>query len=263
MKKIRFGISFFLLIFVCILFNRFVLLLNYLFALILHELAHVLVARSKGYSLKMLKFDLFGLSVELNEKIEDKDSFIINLAGPLLNLLLVLLCMAMYWLIPVSFHYLNVFCMANIMLAFFNMIPIYPLDGGKIFSSMIKNDKLYKKLDLVVRLVMASVFVGLFVYTMNKNINFMFLIFAIFFITSSCKRTPTMSIFKYTTNKNFEKVVMLKVKETESLFNLIKKIKQNRYTIFYNSLNKKYLDEEEIINLATKYPLTLTLKDIE
>lgn len=263
MKKIKFGVSFFLLIFLCLLLNRFVLLINYLSALILHELAHLFVAKSKGYSLKFIKFDVFGLSVELNEKIYDKDSFYINISGPILNLLLVLICMALYWLVPSSFYYLNVFCIANLTLAVFNLLPIYPLDGGKIFSTIIKNDKLYNILETVVRIVISFVFLLLFICTFNNGFNYLYLIVAVFFITSSNKRTPTMSIFKYTTNKSFNKVTMLKVGENENLFNLIKKIKSSHYTIFYVPQSKCFIDEEDLVDLATKLPLTTTIKEIK
>jgi len=84
-----------------------------------------------------------------------------------------------------------------------------------------------------------------------------------FFITSKGKQKPTMSIFKYRKNKHFDKVVILKVSETETLFNLIKQIKSNHYTIFYVPKLNKYFDEDNIINISLKYPLTSMIYQIE
>ena len=132
MKKFKVGISFLLLVLVCVVFQKFTLLINYILALMLHELAHIFVATKCGYTLKEFKLSLFGVAVELNEKIDEKDSFAINISGPFFNLFLCLICVALYWLIPVSFSILNTFCISNLTLAIFNLLPIYPLDGFKL-----------------------------------------------------------------------------------------------------------------------------------
>ena len=90
---------------------------------------------------------MFGLSLELDSRVEDKDSFAINIAGPVMNLSLVIICLAINFLFPISIVYLNTFCISNLVLAVFNMLPVYPLDGGKIVSSMISKDKVFKRVD--------------------------------------------------------------------------------------------------------------------
>ena len=140
MKKVKLGASLILLVLLAILTNSFSLIINYLLALTLHELAHLFVATKLGYSLKFIKLDMFGLSIELNEAIADKDSFKINVAGPVFNLLLCVICMALYWLLPLSYFYLNTFCFANLVLAIFNLLPIYPLDGYRIVDSFCRFD---------------------------------------------------------------------------------------------------------------------------
>lgn len=262
MKKIKFGKSFFLLILVCLIFKKSVIFFNYLSALILHEIAHLLVAKSKGYSLKCIKFDILGMSVDLNEKIEDSDNFSINIAGPLCNLIIVLFCMALYWLIPVSFKFLNLFCVSNLTLAVFNILPIYPLDGGKIFNSLIKNNKTYNILGVAIRIIFVVVFVVLFLLSFKTNANYFYLVFAIFFATSSKKRAPTLSIFK-NSNKKFEEIRFVKVDCNQNLYDLIKKIKSNKYTIFYHSETNKFINEDDLIALATSFPLSTNVKDIK
>lgn len=263
MKKLKVGSSFFLLIIVCLLSKNIVLMINYLLALFLHELAHLWVAERKGYSLKNIRLDLFGLAVELNEKIDDKDQFTINIAGPICNLLICVLCLATYWLIPLSYMYLNTFCFANLILAIFNLLPIYPLDGGKIFRGLIKSDKVYKILNNIIRFSLATLFICAFVVSCFNVPNLWLLVLFIFFLTSRADKTPTMSIFKYRHNKHFDKVVILKVEETETLFNLIKQIKSHHYTIFYVPKLNKYFDEDNVIDLSLKFPLTTKIKNTD
>ena len=235
---------------------------NYLLALFLHEIAHLIVATKRGYTLKKIKLDMFGLAVELNEKIDEKDQFSINVAGPLLNLFLCVLCLASYWLWPFTYFYLNTFCLSNLILAIFNLLPVYPLDGGKIFRGMIKSDKAYKILDCIVRFILATLFICAFVITCFNIPNFLFVALALFFLTSKANKTPTLSIFKYRKNKHFDRVVILKVDESDTLFNLIKLIKSHHYTIFYVSKLKKYFDEDMIIDLSLKHTLSKRLVDL-
>lgn len=262
MKKFRIEPSFLLLVFLSICFNQTSILINYLFALILHELAHLYIATKRGYNLKQIKIDLFGMAVELDESIDDSDTFAINIAGPCLNLFLCIICMALYWLIPTSFNYLNNFCIANLVLALFNLLPVYPLDGGKIFSGIVKNKKAYRILDCIVRYAFASVFICAFLFSCATIPNYMLLLIAFFFIISKGKNRSALSIFKYRHNKNFDKVVIIKVKETENLFNIIKQINQQHYTIFYVAERDIYYNEDKIIEKAVEFPLTTTLKEL-
>lgn len=262
MKKIKIGPSFFLLITVCLLTKNLLLVTNYLLALFMHELAHLWVAGKRGYSLKRIKLDMFGLAVDLNEKIDDKDQFSINIAGPVCNLLLCVLCLATYWLIPISYIYLNTFCFANLILALFNLLPVYPLDGGKIFRGIVKSDKAYCVLDKIIRFSLASLSICAFIVSCFNFPNLLLLALALFFITSKADKTPTMSIFKYRQNKHFDKVVILKVEVTETLFNLLKQIKSHHYTIFYVPKLNKYFDEDMVIDLSLKNSLITQILDL-
>lgn len=262
MKKFKVGISFFVLVLLCVLTNQLMLLFNYFVALILHELAHLLVATSKGYKLKQMHLSICGLFIKLDEQIEDKDAFLINIAGPSLNLLLSVFCIAVFWLVPASYSYLNTFCVANLALAVFNLLPVYPLDGGKVINGMFKNKKHFKLFNNVAKYTLFALFASLFIYSCFNLINYFYLIMALFFLTLTDYNAPTMSVFKFDKHKKIEKVILLKAKPTETLFTLLKQLKNGNYTIFYCKEHpKSYLDEDDIINLATKYPLTTQIKD--
>ncbi len=255
MKKFKVSISFLLLVLLCIITQKFLLLINYVLALLLHELAHLFVAVKRGYTLKNFKLSLFGVAVELNEKIDDKDSFCINIAGPIFNLFLSLVCVATYWLIPKSYLILNTFCVANLTLAVFNLLPIYPLDGGKIFSSFV-SPKTFKFAEKIVCYGVSICLIFTFIFTSINQPNWFLLLFAIFFLTAKKDKESEMSLFKYSKNKKIEKVVLLKTNGEETLFDLLKKIQTRKYTIFYfNKTKPQYIDEDKIIELATIYPL--------
>ncbi len=261
MKKIKIGTGFFLIVILCLLFNKLSLLINYLLALGFHEIAHLFVAYQRGYSLKLIRLDIFGLSVELKEKIDNNDMFAINITGPLINILLCLICFTLYYFIPKSFVVLNEFCVSNFVLAVFNLVPIYPLDGGKLIKGIVKDNKKYRKIDKCIRYGFVVLFLLLFLINLNKGINYIYLVLIVFFISSQPKNIPTFSLFKQNKGK-LDKIELLKVEGNEKLFELVKKIKHNKYTIFYCCEIQKYIDEDKIVEMATKYPLDAQISSI-
>ena len=263
MKKLKIGVSFFALVIVCVITHKIVLLINYFSALIIHELAHLFVAKNKGYNLKQIRLDIFGLSIALKEDVEHKDEFAVNVAGPLCNLIMCLICCSLYYFFPITTKVLNEFCLSNFALAAFNFLPIYPLDGGKIFYGLIKSDKLYNVLDKIIRYSFVTVFAVLFVVSCFSNANFMLLVMVIFFLTSGKKRTPTFSIFKFS-KKTQLKIRLVKIKEDMDILTLVKFLKKSTYTIFYcNTLSKKFIDEDEWIEISLSHKLNTKLKDVE
>ena len=261
MKKFKISISFFVLIIFCLIFKNFLLLLNYLIALTIHEMSHILVAYTKGYKLKKIKLDMFGMSVDLDSPLDDKDNFSVNIAGPISNLLVCLLCLACYSIIPSSFHFLNTFCISNLTLAIFNLIPIYPLDGGKIFYKFIDNKKYYKFLNFSIRLTIISLSL-FFAYINLFNSKILFILTAIFFTITNKKPTPSLVFFKNLKTKSIQKIELIKIDSQSNLYDLIKLIKSNKYTIFYSeNLQQKYFNQDDLISISLKYPLSTKIKD--
>lgn len=80
-----------------------------------------------------------------NLKNPRRDAALISLAGPASNLFFAIIISAIFFrldlvtIIPTSivFNILYYIIYFNLLLAFFNLIPIHPLDGGKIFTGFL------------------------------------------------------------------------------------------------------------------------------
>jgi stage IV sporulation protein FB len=114
---------------------------------------------------------LFNGAAEMNlSQIHERDSIKIVAAGPLSNLLL---CFAS--LIPISMGYNNQFITdfanVNLLLLIFNIIPIYPLDGGRLLRDGLyligKNRKSSVMISSSISLLLSSLLLVYAIVTMN------------------------------------------------------------------------------------------------
>lgn len=114
-----------------------------LFASVLaHELGHSLVAIAKGIPVRSITLFIFGGVAALSEESEEPgDEFLIAIAGPAVSVAIAAVSYVLY--LPaqaiseqVAAILLYLF-VANAILVVFNMIPGYPLDGGRVLRSII------------------------------------------------------------------------------------------------------------------------------
>jgi Zn-dependent protease/predicted transcriptional regulator len=116
-------------------------------ALLLHELAHSLLAKARGLRVRAITlFALGGVSQIESEASDAKSEFWIAIAGPITSVVIGLVVLGTARLagwapgaeaaIPVI-AVLVWLGYINIMLAAFNMIPGYPLDGGRVLRAVI------------------------------------------------------------------------------------------------------------------------------
>ncbi len=190
MKKIYFQIrksfsfiqidySFVLLLVLAFLLDSVRVYFLYVLFIILHELSHMLVARKLGYLPEKLKLTMFGASLEGFDDFLLLDEIKIVLAGPLFNLFVIVCCYLSFWFYPESFEFLNNVLVVNQSILFFNLLPIFPLDAGRIllcFASVKKGRKeglqFIKKLSFVFVLFLFVLSIFSFFYLFNFALGF-------------------------------------------------------------------------------------------
>lgn len=111
-------------------------------SLVFHELCHSLVARRYGLSIRGITLFLFGGVAEMeSEPMTPKVEFLMAIAGPISSLGLAVLFNLManvFHLIGAGDSMIGVFqylSSLNVVLAIFNLIPAFPMDGGRVLRA--------------------------------------------------------------------------------------------------------------------------------
>ncbi|MCH5165812.1 MAG: site-2 protease family protein [Clostridiales bacterium] len=157
-------------------------------AVLLHECAHARIARKLGYELNLIKLMPYGAALCGSEQIKPKHEILIALAGPMINLAVATGFAALWWLVPSCYMFTEAFCRCNIYIAFFNLLPVYPLDGGRVALAMLslrfKRVKAYKIMRIV-SAVFGMAALALFALSAVYALNLCLLSVGIFMLLSS------------------------------------------------------------------------------
>lgn len=171
--------------------------------LLLHELAHSIVAKSRGLRVRAITlFALGGVSQIESEAPDAKSEFFIAIVGPLTSLVIGFVLMGIVRLSgwrPGSEPSNPVIAVLlwlgyiNVTLAIFNMIPGYPLDGGRVLRAIIwginKNMKRATQAAAFVGQVVAFLFIlfGLFRFFVGENFGGLWLAFIGWFLLDAAR----------------------------------------------------------------------------
>lgn len=149
-------------------------ILTYL--LVVHELGHFISAKVLGVSVYQICIYPFGGISKVDSRINIplKKELIILIAGPLMQIL-------GYKLLYLFMHNqleLNLFTIYNYSILVFNLLPIYPLDGGKILNNLLSYKFSYlKSINITIKIsfiIIIALFILSFIISTNLNIILMF-----------------------------------------------------------------------------------------
>ena len=113
-------------------------------SVLLHELSHSLVSKRLGIPVNKITLFIFGGIAQIDKEPDTPDDELkISIAGPAMSLVLFALFMLLAKIlnlfgasqvVVVALSYLS---SANLLLTIFNLIPAFPMDGGRVLRSII------------------------------------------------------------------------------------------------------------------------------
>ena len=193
----------------------------------LHELGHLFAGILLGFKPKSLSFNPLGLSInfwvnttDYNKKILKGNllaikKLVIALSGPMVNFILVII----FLILDKSFFGFRVefLVYSNILIGIFNLIPIYPLDGGRIIKNVLHIfyglEHTYDYINIIskISIVFLTMFSSLMILYL-KNISVMFILGYLWYLVINenkvyCQR---MKIYNIINNEYQKEKLVLK-----------------------------------------------------
>ncbi len=218
---------FILTVIVAIVFTATDFLLALISAVILHELGHAMMAKHYGAVVSRITLTPFGGALKIQTRIlTSQQKCVIYLTGPVVSLLFSLLFGVMVWLFPVIFGYLEYLVAANFLVGVINLLPIYPLDGGKILAQYIQAKIIFLWSDIVFAFILI---VALFLQ------NWWWTCFAIMILIQinwEYKQSLYFDKFTYRNQSKTGQFVRCAVLSNTTLFNAYKMINKKHPTEF-------------------------------
>ena len=195
--SINIHVSFFLLILLIPLFGiRWVFLITAIFFFVtVHELCHSLAARYFGITVREITLlPIGGISAMAKMPEKPGQELAIALAGPLSNIVILVLFYyplkyllglgallhpsTLTWPATIAYAY-----WMNLMLAGFNLLPAFPMDGGRVLRALLASKLGYRKATKIA-VGFGHVFALIFAYLGIVRFNIILIVIAIFIYTA-------------------------------------------------------------------------------
>lgn len=230
--------SSFLIFLLLLLFSGYI---NYAVILLIiitfHEIGHIITIKSLGYKItKIVIYPIGGIiTTNININISSNKLFLISISGILMQILL-------GFLIPNSINNYEVFHSLNIALIIYNLLPIYPLDGYKIYLSLIERCFSYS---LCIKISYILSMIGIFIlFSYTKSIiTFIYLYYLnIFYLLNYKYYMHKFLLERYLYNFKY-----CKIKYVSSINNIFK----TRYN--YIKYDNIYIEEKDVLSKIFAY----------
>ena len=215
--------------------------------LLIHELGHILVAYKCNVKIREINIFPLGAIIKFQYLlgIDPFKEIIISFAGPLVNLIIVFLSLLLTKYNS-SFKYMNLIIESNLLLFIINMLPIIPLDGGRILKSILYMKKGFRFSNIIMTIIgkitlTLIAFIGIF-YIDNIAEVFILIIIIIYLIRAA-KKEKEMAAFiliqsisrkpSILKNNKIMKAHFLVAMKNTKLKSILDIILPNRYNIIF------------------------------
>jgi len=258
--------AFFFVLIYCVFFGKLQAFATITILALIHEAGHAIVALRYGYKLKRVRLLPFGAELCGQDLFLPLHEIRIALAGPITNFGICLICVALMWVWPAAYSNLKLVFDCSLSLALFNLLPFFPLDGGRIFVALV-SQKLGRDLALKTAKIF-TIFFGIFLLILfsvslfiSFNLTFGIMGFSlvlssIFISTNSKYERLTSASFKQKKLKSGLVQKHIAISENSSIYSAFSNVDARTQAVFcvQDDFGKEiiHLSESDIENAINK-----------
>jgi len=176
LRKVRIHITLWFIIGIAIITGYFYDLFMMLIIIFIHEIGHILFAHFFSWRITNITILPFGGKVEIEEYGNKpiKEDFYVTIGGPIQHIWLWGLFYLLFITSVISEHTYYSFNQYNLMILLFNLLPIWPLDGGKLINILLSMKKPFAnahKATLWISLFSLAIFIALLLLITPYHLN--------------------------------------------------------------------------------------------
>lgn len=175
----------------------------YALTALLHECGHIFCASRLGFKCERISLMPYGAAATCQtEGISRADEIKLALAGPAVNAFICVATAGLWWFFPVTYAYTDTIFTASAVMLAINLLPAYPLDGGRVARCLLcalLPEKGVKIAMRAISLMLAAALVALF-FVALKNLSL--LTFASFLVCSAFSREIPLTRINFAAKKS-------------------------------------------------------------
>lgn len=240
LSKLYFHPLFLFIAFICALTGNFKEFTIFFLLIIIHELGHIIGGLYYNWNIEKIIILPFGgitiFNIKLNTPL--KEEFIVTILGPMFQMIFYILCINLFFdnVILTRYHY---------PLLIFNLIPIIPLDGSKIFNIIFNKIFCFKNSHLLSILISCLIILSIFIIVIYNNYGLIYILMFLFLIIKTISEIKSHKqlinkfvLERYLYNFKFKNIKIIKNKKINNMF-------KDKKHFFY--LNDKLYEESAIL----------------
>ncbi len=233
-----------------------------------HECAHAFCARRMGYTLDKIVLMPYGAVISGDiSGIPPKEELSVCVAGPLANGATALLFIAVWWLYPEAYPYTEAAAYISASLFLVNLLPAYPLDGGRMLKIALRplGEKRARILCLSVSLLISAGVLAYFVHTCFSAPAWSALAFSVFLAAGSFGGGSYCRI-RFSRKKSFARGVeeqRIAISAQATAGYAVRFLREDKYVVFVLFEEEEFcgeLSEEEFLSGVEKGDFSLPLR---
>lgn len=242
--------------------GHFYELLLLLVIVFIHELGHAIAASYFSWRIKKITLLPFGGVAEMDEHGNRplREEAIVVLAGPVQHFWLVAVAFLLHQFGLLDDHLFSLFLEYNVMIFLFNLLPIWPLDGGKFIFLWLSIKKPFPqafKQMLTVSFFALLVFSSIILLTEPLNLNvwiiILFLVFSLYYEWKQRRYVFVRFLLEryYGKKDSIGTLIPLKVEEDELIIHVLERFQRgckHPIIIEHDGQEKRLLDESEVLH---------------
>ncbi len=234
-----------LMILFSLVIGRFEEYLIIFISITIHEISHVISARYYKIEINKITVSPIGIMASINYSNSSKktNDYVVALTGPIANLIMICVGIHLNSSVLGQSQTMSFFILSNVSLLVLNILPVLPLDGGRVFKTILLNRVGYsgtlKVFSVITKIVSGFIIGAGIIQVLNSYYNFSLLLIGIFIYLYKYKDIDLQFDFireLYLKKQKIQTLKLIELKyfavlESNRAIDVIKSFYNNKYNI--------------------------------